>query len=143
MGCNGIPVTRTSCLNGLVRPGTSCVTLTPPTLTSSAISTMSATGPVPAPRLTAVVLTCTSAVSNTPCCTCCTPGSGTKCFTTWGMLPHVSRIDASTTRVTSKPSPTSTPVACTCPPPRWKNATVDSSTTGKKSLRNTEKWVNP
>ena len=40
----------------------------------------------PAPRrarATRVASTSTSAGSSTPCCTCCTPGSGTRCSTTW------------------------------------------------------------
>ena len=32
-------------------------------------------------------LTCTSAGWSTPCCTCCTPGSGTRCSTTWATCP--------------------------------------------------------
>ena len=62
--------------------------------------------------------TCTWAVSSTPCCICSTPGSGTKCSTTWATSPPGSRSAACSTRGTSWPMPSSTRVACTCRPPR-------------------------
>ncbi len=55
--------------------------------------------------------TCTSAGSSTPCCTCCTPASGTRCSTTWATCRRPSRSSACSTRATSRRPPTRTPAA--------------------------------
>src|SRR5699024_2588311 len=60
--------------------------------------------------------TCTSAGWSTPCCTCCTHGSGTRCCSTAGTSPARSRSTACSTRATSRPSPTPTPAGCTSRP---------------------------
>ena len=52
--------------------------------------------------------TSTSAASSTRCCTCCTPGSGTRCCSTWATSPAPSRSTGCSTRATSRPTPTPT-----------------------------------
>lgn len=67
--------------------GTSCATPTRTTHRSSAPRRTRRIGwgraPPSTARRTPAVSTSTSAASSTPCCTCCTPGSGTRCSTTW------------------------------------------------------------
>ena len=53
--------------------------------------TPSGTGPGRRTTPTRVVWTCTSVVSSRRRSTCCTPGSGTRCCTTWGTSPAPSR----------------------------------------------------
>ena len=42
--------------------------------------------------------TCTWAAPSTPCCTCCTPASGTRCCSTWAWSPPPSRSRSCATR---------------------------------------------
>ncbi len=87
--------------------------------------------------------TCTSAVPNTRCCTCCIRGSGTRCYTTWATSVRASPTAGWSTRATSRPSPTPTLAAPTCRPPKSSNATAGLSIQGptarSRSSRNSAK----
>ena len=71
----------TRCRSGPAPAGTTCATWTRRTPSGSSTPTSSSTGwaRTRPGRTTRAVSTCTSAASSTPCCTCCTPGSGTRC----------------------------------------------------------------
>ena len=62
-------------------------------------------------------LICTSAGWSTPCCTCCTPGSGTRCSTTWATCRVRSRSTDWSTRATSRHTRTPIRAVPTCRPP--------------------------
>jgi leucyl-tRNA synthetase len=76
----------TRCRSGPAPVGTTCATWTPRTRNASSLRRSSSTGWAKI-RLVALPIraasTCTSAVSSTRCCTCCTPASGTRFSTTW------------------------------------------------------------
>ena len=88
-------------------------------------------------RATSAASTCTSAASSTPCCTCCTPASGTRCCSTWATSPARSRSAGWSTRATSRPTPTPTSAASTCPRPRSWRRTAGSSTRASRSTAST------
>ncbi len=101
------------CRSGRARAGTSCATSTRPTRTPSSTPPSSATGWGRRSRATWAASTCTSAASSTPSCTCCTPGSGTRCCSTWATCRRRSRSTGCSTRATSSPTPSPTSAACT------------------------------
>ncbi len=91
---SGTAARPTRCPTGRARAGTSCATWTRPTPRRWSTRRSSTTGWGRRPTVRWAVSSCTSAVSSTPCCTCCTRGSGTRCSTTWAMSARPSRSTA-------------------------------------------------
>ncbi len=131
----------TRCPTGPGRAGTTCATWTPPTTSGSSTRSWRPTGWARARRATSAGWTCTSAASSTRCCTCCTPGSGTRCSSTWATSAPRSRSAGWSTRATSRPSPTPTRGASTCPPPRSRSATAGTSSRVPRSTASTGRWA--
>ena len=95
--------------------------------------------PAEAPR--PVASTSTSAASSTPCCTCSTPASGTRCSTTWASCPPRSRSTGCSTRATSRPTPTATGGARSWRPRTWSNATAAGGWARGRSSASTGRWA--
>ena len=71
--------------------------------------------------------TSTSAASSTPCCTCCTPGSGTRSSSTWATSPPASPTAGCSTRATSWPPRSRTSGRSTSTPRRSPRPTTAPS----------------
>ena len=74
-----------------------------------------ARAPLSTARTIPAASTCTSAVPNTRCCTCCIRGSGTRSCTTWATSRRASPTAGWSTRATSRPSPTPMPAGSYVP----------------------------
>ena len=90
----------------------------------------------------AAASTSTSAASSTPCCTCSTPASGTRCCSTWATVDRPSRSTACSTRATSRRRPTPTTAACTSRPTEVERARRRLlSTTASRSRASSGRWA--
>ena len=105
----------TPCRSGPGPAGTTCATWTRRTRTASSTRPSSATG---WPATGAAASTCTSAASSTPCCTCCTPASGTRSSSTSATCRRPNRSIGSSTRATSRRRRSKTPAASTSRRPK-------------------------